>query len=216
MTVSFPSVVNRNVEFPSRVKLTPTNGGYTEVEAAPGTVYQPGTPLNSTLFTRIKDYINFKDNETNMKLQNFENETSTTLSSVQTSISTLIDDVSGMDKIDVLWKDKGLYMQAGHVAKLSKPISKTTHGIVLHWQGYDTETKPYHHQYFFVPKFYPFGQGYSMFLIGGSGSSAAYKYLYIRDTEVEGNAANNAAPYTSPCGIKMTPKSYVLTEILGV
>jgi hypothetical protein len=53
---SFPTVVNRNVQYPARVKLTDINSGLEatyDVEQVPGTVAAAGTPINKALFDAI-------------------------------------------------------------------------------------------------------------------------------------------------------------------
>lgn len=110
-----------------------------------------------------------------------------------------------------------MYMQAGQVAQLSEPVSAQRTGIVLHWQAYvDGEVKNYDHNYFLVPRTHPSGAGVSAFLSVSTGSTVATKYVYVSDDRVTGNDVNAADPSTGASGIRLTPKRWVLTEVLGV
>jgi hypothetical protein len=51
--MAFPTVVDRNVQYPNRVSLTEISAGVYDVAAAPGTVVAAGTDINKALFDAI-------------------------------------------------------------------------------------------------------------------------------------------------------------------
>lgn len=119
-----------------------------------------------------------------------------------------------------LWGDDvGQYMFASQTAELSESVSSQRTGIVLHWQAYSSgHAQNYDHNFFFVPKTHVErnnGGGVAMFLAISTGSTVATKYVYVHDGKVVGNDINSRDPYQGS-GITLTPKYFVLTEVLGV
>ena len=117
----------------------------------------------------------------------------------------VIDWINGkQDKIiqKVLWS--GIqYMTADHTITLSEPISQQTSGIVLIFSAYDSGAKPYNFHCFFVPKQFVSlynGKGMYFSLVDFDPANDARKYLYIKDTTIQGNANNGG----------------VLREVIGV
>lgn len=112
------------------------------------------------------------------------------------------------------------YMSASQTAKLSEPVSKQRSGIVLVFSKYTNgEAMNYHFSTHFVPKYQikqHSGCGHTfMMTTDGSFSSFAAKYLYLHDTEIVGNA-NNEATGTGSCGITYTNNGFVLRYVIGV
>lgn len=120
----------------------------------------------------------------------------------------------------VLWSGSGWYMDATKTCNLSETLNSQKNGIVLHWQGYSGGvTQDSDHNYFFVPKSHAVetGKGVSMWLNNASGSAVSTKYLYVYDDKVTGNDNNSRDQTTvSGSGVTVTPKYFVLTEILGI
>lgn len=112
------------------------------------------------------------------------------------------------------------YMSASQVAKLSEPVSKQRSGIVLVFSRYSSgEAQNYHFSTHFVPKYQVkqhAGCGHNFLMTtDGTFSAFAAKYLYLHDTEIVGNA-NNEATGTGTCGITYTNNGFVLRYVIGV
>lgn len=70
MSATFPTLVDRNVEFPNRLQLTVVdeNALIYDMEMQPGYVTEAGTPVDSDLFTDLQGYIDDKDDELSLAL----------------------------------------------------------------------------------------------------------------------------------------------------
>ena len=112
----------------------------------------------------------------------------------------------------VLWS--GIqYMTADHTITLSEPISQQTSGIVLIFSAYDGEAKPYNFHCFFVPKQFVSlynGKGMYFSLVDFDPANDARKYLYIKDTTIQGNANNGGVHHN------LNNSKFVLREVIGV
>lgn len=112
----------------------------------------------------------------------------------------------------VLWS--GIqYMTADHTITLSEPISQQTSGIVLIFSAYDGEAKPYNFHCFFVPKQFVSlynGKGMYFSLVDFNPANDARKYLYIKDTTIQGNANNGGVHHN------LNNSKFVLREVIGV
>jgi len=51
--MAFPTVADRNVQYPNRIELTEVSAGVYDVEAVPGSVVAEGTAIDSALFSSI-------------------------------------------------------------------------------------------------------------------------------------------------------------------
>lgn len=127
----------------------------------------------------------------------------------------VIDWINGkQDKViqKVLWS--GIqYMTADHTITLSEPISQQTSGIVLIFSAYDSEAKPYNFHCFFVPKQFVSlynGKGMYFSLVDFNPANDARKYLYIKDTTIQGNANNGGVHHN------LNNSKFVLREVIGV
>lgn len=127
----------------------------------------------------------------------------------------VIDWINGkQDKIiqKVLWS--GIqYMTADHTITLSEPISQQTSGIVLIFSAYDSGAKPYNFHCFFVPKQFVSlynGKGMYFSLVDFDPANDARKYLYIKDTTIQGNANNGGVHHN------LNNSKFVLREVIGV
>ena len=121
---------------------------------------------------------------------------------------------SKQDKViqKVLWS--GIqYMTADHTITLSEPISQQTSGIVLIFSAYDSGAKPYNFHCFFVPKQFVSlynGKGMYFSLVDFDPANDARKYLYIKDTTIQGNANNGGVHHN------LNNSKFVLREVIGV
>ena len=121
---------------------------------------------------------------------------------------------------NVLWSSSGLYMNASQTATLSEAVSDQAHGIVLVFSSYSSgagDNANFHS--FFVPKAHVAahpGKG-SEFVMASSNApgSFRFKYLYISDTYITGNA-DNSWDGTSGSGVKVTNSGAVLRYVYGV
>lgn len=112
------------------------------------------------------------------------------------------------------------YMSASQTVKLTEPVSKQRSGIVLVFSRYSSGTaQDYHFSTHFVPKYQIAehgGCGHSFMLTNdGSFNLFAAKYLYIHDTEIVGNAINEATG-TGTSGITYNNNAFVLRHVIGV
>lgn len=134
-----------------------------------------------------------------------------------TAIATGI--VARRQGLKILWEG-AWYMQESQTVNLSEPISMQPTGIVLHWQAYSgSEVYNHDHNYFFVPKNHVVsenGEGVTMLLASSTGTAMCTKYVYVRNTQVTGNANNNKDAFTAGAGFTNTPRHWVLTQVLGV
>jgi hypothetical protein len=55
--MAFPTVTDRNVQYPTRVELTEVSTGIYDVDAVPGNVVAEGTAVNAALFSAINAHI---------------------------------------------------------------------------------------------------------------------------------------------------------------
>lgn len=115
----------------------------------------------------------------------------------------------------VLWSGAH-YMQGTQTATLSEAVSAQPHGIVLIWTYYkDGIAQNFDICHVFVPK-------YHVSVLGGCGINCTalctdgnmWKYVYISDTSIKGNAANTTNP--SCGGVATTNINYVLKYVIGV
>ena len=108
-------------------------------------------------------------------------------------------------------------MFSGQSVELSEPVSEQMHGIVLHWQPYQSgAVQGGDHNYCFVPKFFHSGSGRVMWLSNQTGNHVTPKYIYVGDTELSGSDYNNRDATNTSSGITIEPKWFVLTEVFGV
>lgn len=123
----------------------------------------------------------------------------------------------GMNK--ELWSG-AYYMNASQTVTLSEAVSAQPNGIVLVFSAYSngaSDNAQFHS--FFVPKAlvaaHP-GKG-SEFIMASSNTPASFrfKYLYISDTSITGNA-DNTWDGTASAGVKVTNTGAVLRYVIGV
>lgn len=112
------------------------------------------------------------------------------------------------------------YMSASQIVTLAEPVSKQRSGIVLVFSRYSSgEAQNYHFSTHFVPKYQVgkhSGCGHTFLMTtDGSFSAFAAKYVYLHDTQITGNA-NNEATGTGACGITYANNGFVLRYIIGV
>lgn len=55
--MAFPTIIDRNVQYPSRVQLTEVSAGVYDTAAVPGTTVEVGTPINRALFTELSAHM---------------------------------------------------------------------------------------------------------------------------------------------------------------
>ena len=119
----------------------------------------------------------------------------------------------------VLWSG-GYYMSDAQSCTLTSAVSKQANGIVLVWSEYaDGATVNANFNMCFVPKHFVSAhsdKGVGLALTSATMNVVAPKYVYIADTTIRGYANNNAATTTVECGIKITPKNFVLRYVIGV
>lgn len=127
--------------------------------------------------------------------------------------------LNNLHKQDVLWTG-GFYMNAEQSIDLSKtPISKQKNGIVLVFSVYSgNKVQDYDFKTFFIHKKvvadFP-GVGHDFFLNTSGFNIVGAKYLYIADTKITGNAANQQTG-TGSSGVKYQNNYWVLRYVLGV
>ena len=119
----------------------------------------------------------------------------------------------------ILWHG-ALKMTANEQANLSERVSEQLHGIVLVWSAYSNNTyQNYNYRTFFIPKdhiTYSGGGGYCCVLASSKFANIATKYVYINDTNIKGNADNNASGTASGTNIKYNNSIYCLRYVIGV
>ncbi len=131
-------------------------------------------------------------------------------------LSTILDNLSSQK---VLWEGAS-FMNGSQIAELSEPISKQPHGIVLVFSYYSSGAQDYGWITHFVPKLWVQkhdGLGISIFMMdsGAAFNVVGGKYLYIHDSEINGNSANEKTG-TGSSGIKYQNNRYVLRYVIGV
>lgn len=117
-----------------------------------------------------------------------------------------------------LWSG-AFFMKGNQTITLSEKISEQVNGIVLVFSEYNNgSAQDYNFSCHFVPKefvsLWP-GYGSSFFLNNSKLGLVGSKYLYIKDDEISGNAANEETG-TGTSGIKYTNNRFVLREVIGV
>ena len=116
-----------------------------------------------------------------------------------------------------LW-DGYIWMRADQTATLSAPISQQPHGIIVIFSLYDPTTdgvtnvmaNPY-----FVPKT-AINYDYVFTMFWDSGWKAGVKRVSVQDTQIVGNAQNNAATFKASSGITLDEQWFVLRRVYGV
>ena len=116
-----------------------------------------------------------------------------------------------------LW-DGYILMRAGQTAALSAPISQQPHGIIVIFALYDPTTdgvtnvmtNPY-----FVPKT-AINYDYVFTMFWESGWKAGVKRVSVQDTQIVGNAQNDAATFKASSGITLDERWFVLRRVYGV
>lgn len=109
----------------------------------------------------------------------------------------------------ILWEG-AWYMNANQFLPLSQKISEQQHGIVLIFSGYNGQgiARNWNHTCHFIPKaFLNYFNGGGVFIpMGGTSGVTGFKYIYIYDDHLTGNAVNESGDNTS----------YVLSQVIGV
>lgn len=116
-----------------------------------------------------------------------------------------------------LW-DGYVWMRADQTATLSAPISQQPHGIIVIFALYDPTTggvtnvmtNPY-----FVPKT-AINYDYVFTMFWESGWKAGVKRVSVQDTQIVGNAQNDAATFKASSGITLDERWFVLRRVYGV
>lgn len=95
-----------------------------------------------------------------------------------------------------LWEGT-LLMTDDDIINLSQKVSDQKNGIILSFCGYSNgQAQNNNWSQFVIPK--KWLEGYSnggghFFLLGGASGPVAYKYIYIRDTQLQGHANNSGS-----------------------
>lgn len=118
-----------------------------------------------------------------------------------------------------LW-DGYIWMRAGQTAVFNNAkISEQPHGIIVIFALFDPTvsngvtnvmTNP-----FFIPKS-AIGYDYVFTMFWENAWQACTKRVTIQDTQIVGNARNDAAVFTSNSGLKSNPRYFVLRRVYGV
>lgn len=170
-----------------------TNDSYTTAYI-PTQDYQPAT----------KKYVDDTNRETEVNLLEKINQNA--------------DNITFLKTQKILWEG-AWFMQETQTANLSEKISEQPHGIVLVFSEYASgAAQDYNFSCHFVPKEFVSlysGYGSSFFLNNSKLGLVGSKYLYIRDKNISGNAANIETG-TGESGIKYTNNRWVLRAIIGV
>ena len=120
-------------------------------------------------------------------------------------------------KTPCLW-DGYVWMRADQTATLSAPIRQQPHGIIVIFAFYDPTTggvtnvmtNPY-----FVPKT-AINYDYVFTMFWESGRKAGVKRVSVQDTQIVGNAQNDAATFKASSGITLDERWFVLRRVYGV
>ena len=119
----------------------------------------------------------------------------------------------------VLWSGKH-YMNSDQTVSLDAAISKQANGIVLVWSEFsDGAPVDAHFNTFFIPKYFVSvhsSKCVALTLTSAEMNVMASKYVRIYDTSIGGYAANADEATTKSCGIKTTPRNFVLRYVIGV
>lgn len=121
----------------------------------------------------------------------------------------------------VLWSG-GWHMNETQTATLSEAISKQANGIVLVWCEYNNTDKAIVNANFntcFIPKHFVgahAGRGVGSLITSATLNVMCSKYLYISDTSILGYSSNNEETTEKGCGVKSTPRNFVLRYVIGV
>lgn len=120
---------------------------------------------------------------------------------------------NGSNKI--LWSGTW-YMNASQTATLSEAISAQPNGAVFVWSFYNGSSASYADMsYYFVPKHHAVNHaGSGIHMESLSPWSHMAKYLYVRDTTVQGNEYNVGTRTYG--GVTFNNSDYVLVRIIGV
>lgn len=116
-----------------------------------------------------------------------------------------------------LW-DGFIWMRADQTATLSAPISQQPHGIIVIFALYDPTTGGVTNVMtnpFFIPKS-AIGYDYVFTMFWENAWQACTKRVTIQDTQIVGNAQNNAAVFTSNSGLNSNPRYFVLRRVYGI
>lgn len=116
-----------------------------------------------------------------------------------------------------LW-DGYIWMRADQTATLSAPISEQPHGVILIFALYDPTTggvtnvmtNPY-----FVPKT-AIDYDYVFTMFWENGWKAGVKRVSVQDTQIVGNAQNDADTFKASSGITLDERWFVLRRVYGV
>lgn len=128
--------------------------------------------------------------------------------------------VNGMEIAEnkLLWEG-GYYMSANQSITLTEAVSKQANGIVLIFSAYESGSPAdKNFNSFFVPKYLvanKSGYGSTFIMAASKFANIASKYLYIKDTTIDGYADNNTTG-TAASGITFTNNAYVLRYVIGV
>jgi hypothetical protein len=116
--------------------------------------------------------------------------------------------------LNALWSG-AWYMQSGQTASLTEKVTDQLNGIVLVWSKYSSGAQNYEWNCFFIPKEmvskHP-GVGYALYC---AGAYPSYKYVYVNNQSIGGNAANNNSN-NSVMGLTIDSKNHVLRYVFGV
>ena len=125
--------------------------------------------------------------------------------------------IETMKERKVLWQG-GSYMNGTTTHYFSEPISSQKNGIVMMFSGYaNGAPQNYNWSAFYIPKeaiTLGFGGNGWFFPLGGTDGLYAYKYIYIKDTEMSGHAKNQGAQ--SGQGVTYANSSACLRYVIGV
>lgn len=129
-----------------------------------------------------------------------------------------VGNIDFLEHQSLLWEG-GLFMHGTQTITLSEKVSEQVNGIVLVFSEYASgAAQDYNFSFHFVPKEFVSlysGYGSSFFLNNSKFGLVSSKYLYIRDDEISGNAANIETG-TGASGIKYTNNRWVLRAVIGV
>ncbi len=99
---------------------------------------------------------------------------------------------------------------------LLQKVTQQAKGIVL---VFSTSSDLNDFQYVFVPKNHVIkhsGKSVYITLSDAMGNKMGKKIVYVYDDKIVGHTINDNATYTSDSGIKFSPNSFILVEVLGI
>lgn len=117
---------------------------------------------------------------------------------------------------NVLWSG-AYFMNGDQTINLSQKISEQSIGAVLVFSGYSSGAQDYNYVTYFVPKYLiTLKSGFGHFVSMGGTSSGlnGFKYLYIHDSKIAGNAINEGSKTLN--GIAYNNSTYCLRYVIGV